>query len=1257
MHRIASLPGNQPQEENILIEQPTAPVIFLTSATSDISCLSSALRQPENKGWRDKIRALPIANLSSNALIDHYISSTCLCTNIVVVRFLGSKSYWSYGFEQLKIWQKEKTSRHLIVVSGIESTANDLKEISSINYDKIEFIQKLLNNGGINNYNYFLKCLENIILRKNFNLNINLIEKNETLLKWKWEKNEKPSVAIFLYKSLYQSGNTELADALIRISKKYDINPKIIWITSFKSKDIQKKIINLLKDENIKAIITTTSFSTPECANNDIDKKLWDKLNVPVYQLLISSSSISEWNNSSLGLNPIDLSIQVVLPEIDGRICTVPIAFKNISYVDKELSISVLKTEPYNRNIDWCLKYLKNLICLQQTNNFEKKISIVIGNYPVKDSRIANGVGLDTPESLLNILKWLYDEGYNLGKYKIPKSSKELINYLIKFRTNSEETINHKPQAYLSIEEYLIFWNKIESTAKEKILNRWGEPSNSQQLEKEGFPINGITLGNITILVQPNRGYESDNLSDLHSPDLPPTHKYIAQYFWLANYFKTNALIHLGKHGSLEWLPGKGIGLSSNCFPLILSPPVPNIYPFIVNDPGEGSQAKRRTHAIIIDHLTPPLSYAGVTNELIEIENLIDEYYESKLAMDNRNDLLEKKIISLLIKNSWPDIQSNNISDSLVSKNFHEIIDNAESYLCEIKNSQIRSGLHVFGKSQSLDKLIDLTLSISNVPTERIQGLSQYLADDLGFSLDPWNDEESTNLSKEDIYLFKRYSTIDARKVGKIVEWLNEIGKSIIEYHCKNYLKITNNTTNEININSKLIKYLDYNKPNIFVNHLLKNIIPKIIKSPIQEKSNLIKALEGKRISSGPSGAPTRGKLEVLPTGKNFYSVDIRAIPTETAWDLGKRSSQKILELYLQENGEHLSHLAISIWGTSTMRNGGEDICQLFALMGLQPVWDGTLRRVIDLDIIPLSVLNRPRVDVTLRISGLFRDSFPQIIELIRRGQNLIGNLEEPSSMNPLANSYRNGKTESRIFGSAPGAYGAGLQEIINTSSWEKQSELAQAFIEWSKWRYEGSNEIVMDKNGLENSLAKVKVVLHSQDNREHDILDSDDYYQFQGGLISAIKEISGKSPQAYFADNSRYNRPQIHKLSKEIDKVVRSRLLNPKWLNGIKRHGYKGAFEMSASLDYLFSFDATTNLVPNWCYQSITSSWIIDKNTYNFIIDNNRWALRDIAERLLEASNRGLWENATKEELLIIKNVLSVVDKKIEQNDVVKLN
>jgi len=458
MHRIASLPTEEPSENLALIEQPHAPILFLTSAASDVSTLAYVLQEKKAFKQRYEIRAIHLNSLKHNAQIDHYISTTGSKAKIIIVRFLGNRSVWSYGFEQLGLWQLEKPNRHLIVVSGIESTANDVQEISSLNQDKVDLIQKLLNQGGIKNYNYLIQIFEKIIDLEEIYLDSDLIEYHDELIKWKWKKNNNnPSIAVFLYKSLLQSGNTELADKINDISNKYNLNAKIIWITSFKSKNIENQIISLLEKENIKAIITTTSFSSVEYKHDDVKKNLWDRLDIPVYQLLISSSSITEWKESTVGLNPIDLSIQVVLPEVDGRICTIPVAFKNLTYTDNELSIAVYKTEPYEKHIEWCIKYIKNLTYLQQSNNSNKKIALVIANYPVKDSRIANGVGLDTPESLLNILNWLKDEGYNLGNKDIPANSKELINLIVRHRTNSEETISNEPQSYLNIQDYLIY--------------------------------------------------------------------------------------------------------------------------------------------------------------------------------------------------------------------------------------------------------------------------------------------------------------------------------------------------------------------------------------------------------------------------------------------------------------------------------------------------------------------------------------------------------------------------------------------------------------------------------------------------------------------------------------------------------------------------------------------------------------------------------------------------------------------------------
>ncbi len=434
---------------------------------------------------------------------------------------------------------------------------------------------------------------------------------------------------------------------------------------------------------------------------------------------------------------------------------------------------------------------------------------------------------------------------------------------------------------------------------------------------------------------------------------------------------------------------------------------------------------------------------------------------------------------------------------------------------------------------------------------------------------------------------------------------------------------------------------------------LLKNeILNPIINSSYNEKLSFINSLNGKYVKSGPSGAPTRGKTEALPTGKNFFSVDARGLPTESAWSVGCKSASQIINLYKQENGEDLKNIAISVWATSTMRNGGEDICQILYLLGVQPIWDGPSRRVVDLEIIPLSVLDRPRVDVTLRISGMFRDAFPQLVKLTSKAINLISNLNENDKFNPLAGALKNGDPINRIFGSAPGSYGAGLQELISNSNWENIDDFGESFLNWSKWIYSDNLEPIEDKKSLENALKNVQLVVHNQDNKEHDILDSDDYFQFQGGLSSAVKKLSGKLPEMYHGDLSKFGLSKISKLQDEINKVVISRILNPKWINGMKDNGYKGAFEFSATLDYLYAFDASTEVVSDWCYEEVYKSWLCDRDLRNFFLENNPWALRDIAQRFLEIVNRKMWNNCTSDVIDNLKNIIINTDSIIEKNE-----
>lgn len=1244
MHRILNIAGNEKNNDD-LIEQPRADFIFITSVKADLNVLASLLLEEEFSSLKNNLRALEITNLNSSFQIDNYLLKTVNYAKVVVLRLFGDKGTWSYGIEQLKIWQAAKNNRNLLILSGTFDQELSLCELSSINTNTALNISKLLRAGGLENYRKFLNCLsfiqdKEILIPDEF---INVTNYPDPYLyDWKIENGER--IGIISYKSLFLANEIELNEKLNIQLRKSGLSPKTVFISTLKDHNIQKKLIKIFKKEDVKLIITTTSFSSSQINNNELidnSTNIFATLKIPILQLLSSNMSRKNWMESSIGMNSSDLLMQVITPEFDGRITTRPSAFKEIISIDNTLYSEITSYKADKTGIEWISKLATNYVRLQKLNNFEKRICLVISNYPVKNGRIGNGVGLNTPSSIINILNWLKEEGYDLGSCHYPKDSSELMSLLIKTRTNDIESQNNDPLEYLPLSKYLNYWRNLEIEPKNIIVNRWGKPSDAIDLDNEGFSINGLRFGKVILLIQPQRGYDSFTDRDIHSPDLPPPHRYLAQYFWIEKVFNANAICHIGKHGTVEWLPGKSIGLSNKCFPNIICPTLPNIYPFIVNDPGEGSQAKRRIAATIIDHLTPPLDRSELYGKYSILENYLDEYFEAKLLNSNRVKEIEKFIFKLLKKDF----------SEITLKNKNNKVEEIDSFLCKIKESQIRTGLHVFGKRQNYINEINLFLCIARVPNAKRIGLLQYIAKNLKLDLNPWTNNYEQELSEKDKKILMKFSNKNILNFRMSIEFLEQQAKYLVYLFF--YKKYANIKKLEKFKNEKIINYFCGEEKHNYYFILLKNeILNPIINSSYNEKLSFINSLNGKYVKSGPSGAPTRGKTEALPTGKNFYSVDSRGLPTESAWSVGCKSASQILDLYKQDHGEDLKNIAISVWATSTMRNGGEDICQILYLLGLKPIWDGTSRRVIDLEIIPLSVLNRPRVDITLRISGMFRDAFPQLVNLTSKAISLVSNLDENYKYNPLAQALKDGDPIKRIFGSAPGSYGAGLQELISNSSWENIDDLGESFLNWSKWIYSDNLEPIEDKKLLENALKNVQLVVHNQDNKEHDILDSDDYYQFQGGLTSAIKKISGKLPEIYHGDLSKYGLSKISKLQDEINKVVISRILNPKWINGMKDSGYKGAFEFSATLDYLYAFDATTEVVSDWCYEDVYKSWLCDKDLKNFFLENNPWALRDIAQRFLEIVNRKMWNNCPSDVIENLKNIIINTDSIIEKNE-----
>jgi len=790
--------------------------------------------------------------------------------------------------------------------------------------------------------------------------------------------------------------------------------------------------------------------------------------------------------------------MNIALPEMDGKIITRAISFKSVLTRHPKLETEIVIYQPLPHRVDFVADLTANYCQLSSLPNSQKKIALIFPNYPNKDGRIANGVGLDTPASGLEILRALQTQGYTLTD--LPDHSDELMRLLISGITNDLETRELKPiYQSLSLEAYLDYFSSLPPDNQSALLDRWGHPD-------EDFPIPGLQLGNVFIGIQPSRGYDLDPTLNYHSPDLEPTHSYLAFYHWLRQEFQVTAVINLGKHGNLEWLPGKSLALSPHCYPEIAFSSLPNFYPFIVNDPGEGSSAKRRSQAVIIDHLTPPMTRAELYGDWEKLESLIDEYYQAESLDPSRLALIRERINDLVAKT--------NLDRELgtISASFGQFLTLVDGYLCELKEAQIRDGLHIFGQCPQGQQLIDLKLV-----------------------------------------------------------WLEN------------------------------------------------QLIPALKQTP-DELIYLLKGLAGQYVPSGASGAPTRGRPDVLPTGRNFYSVDTRAIPTETAWEVGRKAAEALIERYTQENGEYPRTLAISIWGTSTMRNSGEDVAEAMALLGIRPLWDGFFRRVVGFEILTPSSLGRPRIDVTVRVSGFFRDSFPSILHLLNSCINAVACQEEEEKINPLAAKVKTerefwlsqglGEKEAklrataRIFGCKPGAYGAGLQGLIESQNWQNDQDLANAYINWSCYAYDSQGTAHSLPEVLRNRLQELEIVLHNQDNREHDIFDSDDYYQFQGGLTASVRALTGKNPVTYFGDHSRPENPRIRTLEEEIRRFI---------------------------------------------YQGVAEAYLFDHKVQQFIQEKNPWALRDMAERLLEAQQRGLWTQVDQKTLDQLRAIVHEAEGAIE--------
>lgn len=1292
--------GSEVSTQLGLTATPSGGIVFLTHADTDLLTMSRVLQSlPDDFPKTSGISLLAIKSEAQMAqLLDREIGAA----QIIILRIHGRPSSVP-GFSEL-IRRANEKGQHLIVISGTGDLNPEFAAASTVSpailHETLGYVQA----GGYQNFTSLLYFLSDHLLMTGFGADAPIqlqehgiyhpdLPENADLSDWIQRHNaDWPTIGITFYRSHWISGNTAFIDALVRSLEDKGANALPIFTSSLKTVNPSTNepfAFDFFKPERggiaIANLINTISYAMTDVKPTGADDgsvAALARLDVPIFQAITTGMARGPWESSSRGLNPLDTAMNVAIPEFDGRIITVPVSFKEKERETKGRATHGRATSgyvPLDNRIDRVTGLSIRFARLRQIPNQQKRVAFIFTNSNTKASQIGNAVGLDAPASLMHMLYAMQAEGYQIDN--LPVSGTALIHELIdrcsydQTHLTPEQLANAAGQ--VSIGQYARWFAELPSVLQQKIEKQWGPPPGETYVHNGHIALAGLDLGNVFVALQPPRGYGMDPDAIYHQPDLAPTHHYYALYRWLRDDWQADAIVHVGKHGTLEWLPGKGIGLSENCFPDAFLGDLPLFYPFIINDPGEGAQAKRRAHAVVVDHLTPPMTSADSYGELAQLTQLVDEYYQVETMDPAKLPILQRQIWTLIKqtnldtdlsamlsrdhgdhKHDWDDdMTPDGVPVSLTEmdgKDIAHLIEDIDGYLCELGAAQIRNGLHTLGEMPTGDALVDMLQSLTRLPNVSVPGLQTEIAWLFGFDLASIQAAKGQRLAT----VPANFADLAGRPIvtgSDALEVIDELSNHLFRVAQKHQFRsgqidlMLFETFNEVPTEAKLTGLHQV------LTFVCEQLLPNLARTD-EEITNLLHGLSGGYIPAGPSGAPTRGMAHILPTGRNFFAVDPRALPSQAAWQVGRQLANEVLVRHLKETGTYPESVGISIWGTSAMRTSGDDVAEILALLGVRPVWQVESRRVTAVEVISLAELGRPRIDVTTRISGFFRDAFPHLIELLDDAVQQVLTLDEPLDQNfvrkhflaDLAELQRQDmpieeaeeRASYRIFGAAPGSYGAGILPLINEKNWHADADFAQAYVNWGGYAYSKTAQGVDARSEFKQRLSGVEVALHNQDNREHDIFDSDDYLQFHGGMIATIRSLTGQQPKHYFGDSQNPAQPVVRDLKEEALRVFRSRVVNPKWLESIQKHGYKGGLELTATVDYLFGYDATAQVVDDWMYQKVGETYALDPAMQQFFADSNPWALNAITERLLEAAQRGMWAEPSPEMLQALQDV-----------------
>lgn len=1258
MHLLAVQPGGFVDDPAFVasLGQTPAQVVILSAADTTLALLAEAYAQLRAGLDGEQLPTLRLANLMNlrqPASVDLYADEVLQHARVIVIDHLGGESYWPYGTERIREICRTRGIQ-LVMFSGDTTEDLNLLQKSTAQVAQCRSLWRYLREGGVANaremlrfvWHAFLGGMQPALPPRPLPAVAVYHPAHDAASAREWQQPGPlqwlpgaPVVLVVFYRAHLQSGNTQVFEALGRELLARGMNPLPLALLSLKDAASMDMLHQLCADHRVALILNTTSFAQSSLETPGDHALAGD---IPVLQVIMSGANEQSWLDDAHGLQPRDIAMHVAMPEVDGRIITRAISFKGLSHRSALTQSDVVQYQPHAERLAFVVELAQRWCRLRAKANGAKRLALILANYPTKEGRLGNGVGLDTPASVIHILQALRSQGYAIDA--LPADGDALMVQLQQGITNDPDSWALRPaQQSLALERYQAFFASLPEANQQAVLQRWGAPGADPMLRAGRFMIAGLRCGQVFVGIQPARGYQLDPAASYHDPDLVPPHYYLAFYHWLRSDWNADAMVHVGKHGNLEWLPGKSVALANTCWPDLVFGPMPHLYPFIVNDPGEGTQAKRRAQAVIVDHLMPPLTRAESYGPTRDLERMVDEYYEA-ITMDGRRaQLLRREILAHIVAHDLH--QDLGLAKPRGAEEEQQLLNKTDAYLCELKESQIRDGLHIFGQSPAGRLARDTLLALARHPVGNGQGangsLVQAMADDLRLGADfnpldaaweaPWRGPRPEVLQQIDRQPWRHAGDTRERLELLALDWLE---RPLQDFGA------------------------GMPKTRQVLERVQQDLRPRLEACGPQEILQLSRGLEGRFVPAGPSGAPTRGRPDVLPTGRNFFSIDTRAVPTPTSWTLGLQSAQLLIEKYTQEHGDYPRALGLSVWGTATMRTGGDDIAQAFALLGVRPRWADGSWRVVDFEVLPMSVLGRPRVDVTLRVSGFFRDAFTNVMRLFDAAVQKVADLEdEDDDTNPIrarvlreagqlraqgmaAKDARH-QAGLRVFGAKPGSYGAGLQGLMDGGNWQTDEDLATAYRNWGAYAYGQQDHGTPLPDTFVRRLGAMQLVVQNQDNREHDLLDSDDYYQFQGGMAAAVRHFSGQQPALYFGDHSNPQAPRMRTLQEEISRVVRARVTNPKWIDGIKRHGYKGAAEVAATVDYLFAFDATARVVRDDQYARVTEAFVGDAATRDFLQQHNPAAFHGLCERLLEAIQRGLWQDSGSHQALLEEQLL----------------